>query len=112
MRSQSALRETCASPAFFIRLLGYITGARTEANSNEQGVSSMAYRSLVAAVEGVQFPIEKRAFMRKYGEREVEVLEGKVIALRELLRSCEKDSFESVDVVGCKGVMQHIAKAA
>ncbi|MBE0447674.1 MAG: hypothetical protein IBX64_06200 [Actinobacteria bacterium] len=73
----------------------------------------MAYKSIVSALQGVDFPVSKRSLVRQIGDREVEVLEGKMMSMREILRACEHDNYESPrDVTACPGIASKVRHAA
>lgn len=69
----------------------------------------MAYPSIVSALEGVDFPINKSELMSKVGDREVEVLEGQMMSMRELLDACPHDTYNGTqDVVKCPEIVGKI----
>ncbi|MDI6715416.1 MAG: hypothetical protein QME63_00505 [Actinomycetota bacterium] len=73
----------------------------------------MVYRSINAALEGVQFPINKSSLIREVGDREVEVLEGKTMSMREILNACPHDMYESeADVIKCPEIVDKVRHAA
>lgn len=73
----------------------------------------MAYKSMVAALQGVEFPISKRSLVKQVGDREVEILEGKTITMREILRACDHDNYNSPkDVTACPGIVRKVRSAA
>ncbi len=73
----------------------------------------MAYPSIVSALQGVEFPISKRSLTNQIGDREVEVLEGKMMTMREILRACDHDRYESEkDVIACPGIVGKVRHAA
>ncbi|MBE0446914.1 MAG: hypothetical protein IBX64_02215 [Actinobacteria bacterium] len=69
----------------------------------------MAYPSLVSALQGVQFPIDKNSLINQIGDREVEVLEGQTVSMRELLNACPKNRYETLhDVIACPEIVSMI----
>jgi hypothetical protein len=73
----------------------------------------MAYQSIVAALQGVEFPISKKSLINEVGDRQVEVLEGKMMSMRELLMMCSHDSYESdADVIQCPEIVSAVRHAA
>jgi hypothetical protein len=73
----------------------------------------MAYPSLVSALQGVDFPISKRSLINQVGDREVEVLEGKTMTMKELLNACSHDNYDSeADVIQCPEIVSTMRHAA
>jgi hypothetical protein len=73
----------------------------------------MSYPSIVSALTGVEFPIGKKSLINQVGDREVEVLEGKTMSMRELLNACSHDDYESeADVVQCPEIVSAMRHAA
>lgn len=69
----------------------------------------MAYNSVVAALEGVHFPISKRELISQIGNREVAVVENRMLSMSELLNSCESNNFNSSgDIIRCPGLVRKI----
>jgi hypothetical protein len=72
----------------------------------------MAYPSMVSALEGVQFPIDKNALIAQIGDREVEVLEGQTMSMQELLNACSHNRYENVhDVIACPEIVSKVEQA-
>lgn len=73
----------------------------------------MAYPSIVAALHDIQFPINKKSLINQVGEREIEVLEGKTMSMKELLNSCSHNNYESeADVIQCPEIVSMMRHAA
>lgn len=73
----------------------------------------MAYPSIISALKDVKFPISKRSLVRQIGDREVEILAGKMVTMREILRACDHENYESErDVFACPGVVSKVRKTA
>ncbi|MCL6472763.1 MAG: hypothetical protein K6T91_08150 [Firmicutes bacterium] len=73
----------------------------------------MVYKSIVAALKDVEFPTTKRSLIRRIGDREVELLAGKTMTMREILRACEHEDYESErDVFACPGVVSKVRRTA
>jgi len=73
----------------------------------------MVYKSIVSALQDVEFPISKRSLMKQVGDREIEVLEDKTMSMSSILRACEHDNYSSPkDVVACPSIVSKIRKAA
>ncbi|MCL6471918.1 MAG: hypothetical protein K6T91_03820 [Firmicutes bacterium] len=69
----------------------------------------MAYPSIVSALEGVEFPINKKDLIEQIGDREVEIVTGQTLSMRELLNVCTKENYQNPhDVVGCPEIVQKI----
>ncbi len=69
----------------------------------------MAFPSLVSALEGVQFPIDKKSLINQVGDREVEVLEGQNLSLEEILNACSQNRYENTrDVIACPEIVSKI----
>lgn len=72
----------------------------------------MAYKSMVSALSDIDFPLSKRSLVRKTGDREVEILEGKTMTMREILRACEHEDYNSVkDVIQCPSIVSKVRRA-
>jgi len=72
----------------------------------------MAYKSMVSALRDIDFPLSKRSLVKRAGDREVEILEGKTMTMREILRACERDNYDSVkDVIQCPGIVSKVRRA-
>lgn len=73
----------------------------------------MAYKSIVSALQGVDFPVSKRSLVKQVGDREVEVVEGTTMSMRTILRACDHDNYESPrDVTACRGIANKVRRAA
>ena len=69
----------------------------------------MAYNSVVAALDGVHFPISKRDLINQVGNRDVAVTMDKTLPMSELLNACDMNQFNSAgDVVRCQGLVHKI----
>lgn len=73
----------------------------------------MVYPSLISAVKDIDFPIDKKSLINQVGNREIEVLEGQSIAMKELLNACPHNRYDNPqDVVRCPEIVDKILKAA
>ncbi|MHB8841455.1 MAG: DUF2795 domain-containing protein [Candidatus Aquicultor sp.] len=65
----------------------------------------MIYSSIASALEGVDFPVDKRSLISQAGNRNVNVF-GHTMVLQDLLNACSHDSFDSIqDIVLCPEIV-------
>lgn len=68
--------------------------------------------SLTQALSGVNFPISRQDLINQVGDRQVEVVKGKTMMMKDLLMACPHDMYNSpVDVTKCPEIEQKIKAA-